>query len=62
MAYVCNKLIQNVCIEWVEYQAVSWLDTFAISKQEMYMLMGAILSIYSVIIAFVAFNNFMKRA
>lgn len=62
MQYVCNRLIQNVCIEWAEYKAVSWVDMLAINKQEMYMLMGAILSIYSVIIAFIAFNNFVKRA
>lgn len=62
MAYVCDKLIQNVCVEWVEYQAVSWLDTLAISRQEMYQLGSAIFAIYVVVIAFVAFNNFVKRA
>lgn len=60
MAYVCKSLVQDVCVEWVEYQSL--LDQLAISRQEMYQLGSAIFAIYVVVIAFVAFNNFVKRA
>ncbi|MGA4854241.1 hypothetical protein ACPC5U_13330 [Acinetobacter haemolyticus] len=48
------------CLKWVEQ--VTLLDQLAITPTQMAMLGTPIISIYSIIIAFIMFNNFAKRA
>lgn len=61
MAYVCQTLdSSNVCSSWVEQ--VSLLDQLAITQSQMVMIGTPIIGIYGLIIAFVLFNNFAKRA
>lgn len=64
MSYVCKELaIVNdiqTCVNWIEHQSI--IDVLSITKDQMYTLGSAIVSIYAVVIAFVAFSNFMKRA
>lgn len=61
MAYVCEVLdSSNVCIQWAVYQP--WYQALAITKSQMYALASSIIGIYGVVIAFILFNNFAKRA
>lgn len=62
--YVCRTLIENngvqTCLEWVEQ--VTLLEQLAITKAQMMMIGVPIIGIYGIIIAFIMFNNFAKRA
>lgn len=62
MAFVCEIVdsATQQCSHWVEQ--VTLLEQLAITKTQMVMLGTPIIGIYGIIIAFIMFNNFAKRA
>lgn len=62
MAYVCEIVdsATQACAQWVEQ--LTLLEQLSITKAQMVLLGTPIISIYGLIIAFVLFNNFAKRA
>lgn len=62
MAYACASpdFVTNVCHQWVEQ--VTWIDQLAITKVQMAQLGTSIIGVYAVVIAFIMFLNFAKRA
>lgn len=72
MSYICKEYktfevlttegykVLQMCTSWFEHTTL--IEMLAITREQMIMLTMSILGIYSLIIAFVLFNNFAKRA
>ena len=60
MAYICEALDSaNVCVQWVVYEP--WYQALAITKSQVYEMGTVIVGTYAVVIAFIMFNNSVKR-
>lgn len=63
--YICSELVdvQGVmfCKTWVAYDATTWLDKLAITKQEMVIIGGSIISVFAIILAFTLVAKAVKE-
>lgn len=59
MAYVCERVVDNVCVDWVPNSTL--LDQLAITPEQSVLILTPIVSTYCLLIAWSFFLKFLKN-